>query len=286
MVRPGITLYGVYPAEYLEKEIDLLPVLSFKSKIIQIKDIPKGEGISYGRTYITKKQTKIGVIPVGYADGYPRLLSNKAYVLIKGKRAKILGRVTMDFIIADISEIEGVKVGDEVVLIGKQNSQEISVWELAKLAETIPYEIFTNLNKVLLKDEKSNKILPIWVGYFEAQAILFGLENIQTPRPLTHDLLKSVISSLGATLESIIIDALADNVFYAKVCLNIDSKSIKIDSRPSDAIALALKMQAPIFVSEPVLSSATAPPGPIDDKEVEEFKEKLKTLKPKDIYEY
>jgi alanine racemase len=151
MVRLGITLYGVYPAEYLEKEINLLPVLSFKSKIIQIKDIPKGEGISYGRTYITKKQTKVAIIPVGYADGYPRLLSNKAYVLIKSKRAKILGRVTMDFIIADISEIEGVKVGDEVVLIGKQGSQEISAWELAKLAETIPYEIFTNLNKRVRK---------------------------------------------------------------------------------------------------------------------------------------
>ncbi|HAV42886.1 TPA: hypothetical protein DCX15_02580 [bacterium] len=136
---------------------------------------------------------------------------------------------------------------------------------------------------IILKDEEGKKILPIWVGIFEAQAILFGLEKIELPRPFTHDLLKNVIENLGAKVTRIVINALRDNTYYAQIGLKVNSTDLEIDSRPSDAIALALRTSSPIYVPEPILNAAARPSQPIDEEEVEKFRQMLKDLKPGSI---
>ena len=141
MVRPGIIIYGMYPKKNFTKFLKLKPALSLKTKVVYLKQIPPGRSISYGRTYITDQDTNIATIPIGYADGYGRILSNKAYVLVKGKRARVVGKVTMDQVMIDVGHIRGVKLGDEVVLIGKQGKDQITTEELARLCGTIPYEI-------------------------------------------------------------------------------------------------------------------------------------------------
>lgn len=142
MVRPGLVIYGLYPKENLT--IRLKPVLSLKTKVIFIKKVPAGFGISYGHAYVTKKNTTIATLPIGYGDGYPRNLSNLAPVLIGGKRFKICGRICMDQIMVDTGKAS-VKVGDEVTLIGSQGENKITAEELAKLSGTIPYEIVCGL---------------------------------------------------------------------------------------------------------------------------------------------
>lgn len=146
MVRPGIALYGLYPSQEVEHELLLKPVLSWKSKIIYLKEMPSGRPISYGATYVTKKKSKIATIPLGYADGYSRLLSNKGQVLVRGKRVPIRGRVCMDNFMVDVSDIDGVNVGDEVVLIGKQNSELISADIMAEWIDTINYEVVCGIS--------------------------------------------------------------------------------------------------------------------------------------------
>ncbi len=142
MVRAGISLYGLYPSgEVLKDKINLRPALSFKARVANVKTVPAGTSISYGRTYITDKETKIATIPVGYADGYTRLLSNKAHVLIRGARVPVIGRICMDQFMVDVSTIPKVEIGDEVVLIGRQGEQEITADELAEILGTINYEI-------------------------------------------------------------------------------------------------------------------------------------------------
>lgn len=142
MVRPGLIIYGLYPKKGLD--INLKPVLCLKTKIAYYKKVPKGTGISYGHTYITRKGTAIVTLPIGYGDGYPRNLSNKAFVLIKGRRFKISGRVCMDQIMVDVGDLK-VKESDEVVLIGSQGRNKITTEELAELSGTIPYEIVCGL---------------------------------------------------------------------------------------------------------------------------------------------
>jgi alanine racemase len=142
MVRPGLVIYGLYPKESLD--IKLKPVLSLKTEVIYLKRVPKKSGISYGHTYITKKDTNIAILPIGYGDGYPRSLSNKAPVLIRGKRFKISGRVCMDQVMVDVGDLP-VKLGDEVLLIGSQGTAKITTEELARLCNTIPYEIVCGL---------------------------------------------------------------------------------------------------------------------------------------------
>ena len=138
MVRPGLVLYGLYPKEKFA--IKLKPVLSLKTRIIYVKKLPKGYGVSYGRTYVTKKDTTIVTLPIGYGDGYPRNLSNIGPVLIGGRRFRICGRVCMDQIMVDVGDLK-VRLGEEAVLIGSQGRQRITVEELAGLTNTIPYEI-------------------------------------------------------------------------------------------------------------------------------------------------
>jgi len=151
MVRPGIMLYGLLPSEELLKEADLKPVLSFKSRIVQLRELDAGSAISYGSTYITEEKEKLAVLPVGYKDGYPRLLSNQGEVLINGKRAPIRGRICMGQIIVGVNNVEDVKVGDEVVLIGEQQGESITASEIADLTNTINYEIVCNLSSRLEK---------------------------------------------------------------------------------------------------------------------------------------
>lgn len=142
-----------------------------------------------------------------------------------------------------------------------------------------------NMPIIVLKNHNGKKVLPIWVGIFEAQAILFALEGVIPPRPLTHDLLKSVIENMGAEVDKIIINALHNNTYFAKVCISLDGNSVDVDARPSDAIALALRTNSPIFVTDPVLSTITMPPHPIGDDEVRKFKKELENLNIDDIFQ-
>ena len=141
LVRPGLIIYGMYPKKNFRNKIQLKPAMKLTTKIVCLKDTPPGRSISYGRTYITQKHTRIATIPIGYGDGYGRILSNKAEVLIKGLRAPVVGKVTMDQTMVDVGHIKGVKVGDDVVLIGRQKEDIITAEELARLCSTIPYEI-------------------------------------------------------------------------------------------------------------------------------------------------
>ena len=119
--------------------------MNLKTRIVHLKDTPPGRSISYGRTYITQKDTKIATIPIGYADGYGRILSNKAEALVRGQFVRVVGMVTMDQTLVDVGHVKGVKVGDEVVLIGRQGEADIPIEKIAKLAGTIPYEILSSI---------------------------------------------------------------------------------------------------------------------------------------------
>ena len=144
IVRGGIMLYGISPLPEFQKL--LKPVMTWKTRVALIRDMPKGSSISYGRTFITPRQMRVATLSAGYADGYPRHLSNRgAAVLVRGKRCALLGRVTMDLIMIDVSGIEDVDLGEEVVLMGRQGGEEISCAELAERAETITWEIITRV---------------------------------------------------------------------------------------------------------------------------------------------
>jgi alanine racemase len=176
-VRPGLMLYGYSPlnqdpnlpltsynpsAPSFEKEtkkgfengdrgiinsepITLLPAMSIKTKLLCIRSLSPNSPISYGRTFVTKRKSIIGVLPLGYADGYNRLFSNNGVVLVKGRRVSVVGRVCMDLTMIDLTGITDVKVGDEVVILGQQGNETITAYELAQRAQTIPYEILTSL---------------------------------------------------------------------------------------------------------------------------------------------
>ena len=148
MVRAGIILYGLYPSdEVLKERLPLIPVLTWKTRVAFVKELSENEAVSYGCTYKTDKKTKIATIPVGYADGFNRLLSNKGRVLINGEFAPIIGRVCMDQFMVDVTNIPDVKESDEVVLIGRQGDKEISADEIAALTGTINYEVTCLISK-------------------------------------------------------------------------------------------------------------------------------------------
>jgi len=148
-VRVGHLLYGLYPSLETSRSIQVKPAMSLKSRVVFLKEVEKGTPISYGKTYITSKKARIATIPLGYADGYSRLLSNKGEVLIKGKRARVAGQVCMDAFMVDVTHIPDVKVGDEVVVMGKQGEEEITAHHLAGWANTSTYEIMTRMGKRL-----------------------------------------------------------------------------------------------------------------------------------------
>lgn len=146
-VRAGIALYGLYPSEEVNKKAVLLrPALEIKSHVVFVKEVGPGTGISYGSTFVTTRDTKVATIPIGYGDGYPRNLSNKGYVIIKGVKCKILGRVCMDQFMVDVTGLD-VTEGDVVTLIGCDGNESITVEELAGLAGTFNYEFVCNLGK-------------------------------------------------------------------------------------------------------------------------------------------
>lgn len=148
IVRAGIILYGLWPSDEVEKNnINLQPLLSLKSHVVHVKELEPGRIISYGGTFEVEKTMQIATVPVGYADGYPRSLSNKGYVLIHGKRAAICGRVCMDQMMVDVSEIPDVKPGDEVTLIGTDGAETITMEELGDMSGRFNYELACDLNK-------------------------------------------------------------------------------------------------------------------------------------------
>ena len=136
---------------------------------------------------------------------------------------------------------------------------------------------------IVLKEKTGEKTLPIWIGLFEAQAIALALENVKPPRPLTHDLAKSLIEKLKGKVDRVVISDLRNNTFYAQILIKKNGESIKVDSRPSDAIALALRLNVPIFIDEIVLDKVSIGGKPIGENELEEFRKRLKDLKPEDF---
>lgn len=147
LVRAGIMLYGSSPSAELQHPATLKPVMSLKAKIIQLKSVPEGQAIGYGRTYVTQAPSIIATIPVGYDDGYPRLLSNRGQVLVRGCRAPLVGRVSMNMITVDVTHIPEVQQDDEVVLLGSQGQDCITGDEIARLCGTISYEIYCNMGR-------------------------------------------------------------------------------------------------------------------------------------------
>ena len=148
MVRCGIATYGLYPSNEVNKEnVELIPAYSLRSRVTYVKEVPFGMGISYNSTYMTNKTTKVATIPVGYADGYARSLSSKGRVLINGKSAPIIGRVCMDQFMVDVTDIDNVKEGDIVTLVGRDGDEYISVEEIAALAGSFNYEFVCDIGK-------------------------------------------------------------------------------------------------------------------------------------------
>lgn len=141
-VRPGIALYGYSP---FQESFGLRPVLSLRTKVLAVRSLPAGSAVSYGRTFITKRDSRIAVIPVGYADGYNRLFSNNAEMLVRGCRVPVVGRVCMDMTMLDVTDLLNVSEGDDVVILGRQGDEKITASELAERINTIPYEILTTL---------------------------------------------------------------------------------------------------------------------------------------------
>jgi alanine racemase len=146
MVRPGIATYGLYPSDEVAKDkVDLKPVMTLKSRIIQLKQVPAGFNISYGITYQTEKPTTIATVPVGYADGFSRLLSNRGYMMVHGQRVPIVGRVCMDLTMLDVGRLPGVAVEDEVVVFGPHQNGIVTADAIASTLNTINYEIVSTI---------------------------------------------------------------------------------------------------------------------------------------------
>lgn len=153
IVRIGIGAYGLWPSLHIEflykRKMQLKPVLSWKTKVAQIKNLKAGRTIGYGLTYMTYKDIKIAILPIGYADGLDRKLSNKGKVLINGEKCKILGRISMNMTVVDVSHLENIKIEDEVVIIGKQEGEIIKTEDLAQIIDTINYEITTRISPLI-----------------------------------------------------------------------------------------------------------------------------------------
>jgi len=164
LVRPGISIYGLYPSTEVQKTIKLIPAHSFKTRIVFLKELSMGESIGYGRTYTTnQRRTKVASLPLGYADGYNRLLSNQGVVLVRGRRFPVIGRICMDQTMIDVTNLPQVEIGDEVVLWGRQGQEEITIEEIAEKIGTINYEIVhmpdkKRVPKLFIKDGKYWKV--------------------------------------------------------------------------------------------------------------------------------
>jgi alanine racemase len=163
LVRAGITIYGIYPSNEVDRSLlDLRPAMELKSSVSYVKDVPAGVGISYGGTFVTDQPIRVATIPVGYADGYPRSLSNKGYVLIHGKRAPILGRICMDQFMVNVTDIADVKAGDTVTLIGSDGNETIRMEEIGDLSGRFAYEFACDISgrvpRVYLRDGREYEL--------------------------------------------------------------------------------------------------------------------------------
>lgn len=147
LVRPGVIMYGYYPSNETNESIPLEPAMSLRTKILHVKRVPAGTFISYNSTFQTREATTIATLPIGYADGISRRLSNNFEVLVRGKRCPLLGRVCMDQIMIDLGDMKDAQAGEEVVLLGKQGDEEISIYEWCRRLETIPYEVTCGISK-------------------------------------------------------------------------------------------------------------------------------------------
>jgi alanine racemase len=143
-VRPGLILYGISP--FNGDSLALQPLLSLKTRIMHLRRIKKGTSVGYGCTYVAPRDSVVAVLPIGYADGYNRLLSNRGAGLLHGQRVPVIGRISMDLTIIDVTAVPSAQLGDEVVLVGKQGAEEIRIHEMAELCQTIPYEILTRIS--------------------------------------------------------------------------------------------------------------------------------------------
>jgi alanine racemase len=147
LMRPGLALYGLPPVHAVRDKIDLRPVMTFKTRLMQVKRVPAGVGVSYGHTFVTPRESTIGVLPVGYADGYRRGLQHGGEVLVRGCRAPVVGAICMDLTMVNLSEVPGARIGDEVILWGGANEAIISVNDVARLAQTISYEMLCTVGR-------------------------------------------------------------------------------------------------------------------------------------------
>ena len=157
MVRSGIVTYGMYPSDEVDPQLlNLKPALQWRSRVTHIKMLPPGREISYGGTFVTTRKTRVATVPVGYADGYRRSLSGKFYVLIRGRRAPILGRVCMDQMMVDITDVPDVKIDDPVVLVGNDGNDVITVEEIAAAADSFNYEFVCGISRRVPRRYRQN----------------------------------------------------------------------------------------------------------------------------------
>ncbi|MCE5284177.1 MAG: alanine racemase, partial [Deltaproteobacteria bacterium] len=164
MVRPGIMSYGIYPSPETRDKARIAPVMSFKTRVVLVKEFPEGYSIGYGRTFIARRPTRIATIPVGYGDGFGWLLGNQGEALIRGKRVPIAGRISMDMCTLDVSQVPDCAVGDEAVLLGEQGQERITADEIARKVQSIPYEILCALGKraprIFLHKGRTDRVEP------------------------------------------------------------------------------------------------------------------------------
>jgi alanine racemase len=147
LLRPGLAIYGLPPVPAVRERVELRPVMTFKTRVLQVKRVPAGVGVSYGHTFVTPRPSAIGVLAVGYADGYRRGLQHGGEVMIRGRRAPVVGAVCMDLTMVDLTEVPGAAIGDEVILWGGAGEAMISVNDIARLAQTISYEMLCTVGK-------------------------------------------------------------------------------------------------------------------------------------------
>jgi alanine racemase len=147
LLRPGLAIYGLPPVPAVRDQVELRPVMTFKTRVVQVKRVPAGVGVSYGHTFVTPRPSAIGVLAVGYADGYRRGLQHGGEVMIRGRRAPVVGAVCMDLTMVDLTDVPGAAIGDEVILWGGAGEAMISVNDVARLAQTISYEMLCTVGK-------------------------------------------------------------------------------------------------------------------------------------------
>jgi alanine racemase len=147
LMRPGLAIYGLPPVQAVRDHVELRPVMTFKTRVLQVKRVAAGSGVSYGHSFVAPRESVIGVLAVGYADGYRRGLQHGGEVIVRGRRAPIVGAVCMDLTMVDLTEVPGAAVGDEVILWGGAGEAMISVNDVARLAQTISYEMLCTVGR-------------------------------------------------------------------------------------------------------------------------------------------